>query len=73
MEDLLQTPTPFTKEMTVSQAMKHHPVARWIFFSYNLTGCNSCSISEGETLEELSHKYGISLEALLDDLNGILH
>lgn len=71
MEEL-QSTNPFKKEMTVSQAMKHHPVARWIFFSYNLTGCNSCSISEGETLEELSHKYGISLDALLDDLNGIL-
>jgi hypothetical protein len=42
MEEL-QSATPFTKEMTVSQAMKHHPVARWIFFSYNLTGCNMSS------------------------------
>ena len=65
-------PAPFTKEMTVDQAMKHHPVARWIFFSYNLSGCGACDLSEDETLEKLSAKYGIPLEMLLDDLNGIL-
>lgn len=67
-----EPPAPFTKEMTVDQAMKHHPVARWVFFSYNLSGCGVCDLSSDETLEQLSRKYGIPLEMLLDDLNGIL-
>ncbi|MGH9459542.1 MAG: DUF1858 domain-containing protein [Thermoanaerobaculia bacterium] len=65
-------PAPFTKEMTVSEAMRHHPVARWVFFSFNLSGCNACSISEDETLEQLSAKYGIPLERLLGELNAVL-
>lgn len=67
-----ERPAPFAKEMTVEQAMKHHPVARWVFFSYNLSGCGTCELSEGETLEQVSAKYRIPLEMLLDDLNGIL-
>ncbi len=67
-----EPPAPFTKEMTVDQAMKHHPVARWVFFSYNLSGCGACDLSEDETLEQLARKYGIPLDVLLDDLNGIL-
>jgi hybrid cluster-associated redox disulfide protein len=67
-----ESPAPFTKDMTVDQAMKHHPVARWVFFSYNLSGCGGCDLSQDETLEQLSRKYGIPLEMILDDLNGIL-
>jgi hybrid cluster-associated redox disulfide protein len=63
---------PFTKDMTVDQVMKHHPVARWVLFSYNLSGCGTCDLSENETLEQLSAKYGIPLPMILDDLNGIL-
>lgn len=67
-----ETPLPFTADMTVREAMAHHPVARWVFFSYNLAGCNSCASSENETLAQVSSTYGIALELLLDDLNGLL-
>lgn len=67
-----RTAAPFTGEMTVQDAMKHHPVARWVFFSFNLVGCNACSISESETLAQLSSKYGVSLELLLADLNDLI-
>ena len=63
---------PFTGGMTVTEAMRHHPVARWVFFSFNLTGCGACSISEQETLEQLASKYGIPLDDLLDELNATL-
>lgn len=67
-----ERPRPFTAEMTVQEAMGHHPVARWVFFSYNLAGCNSCASSENETLAQLSVTYGVALEMLLEDLNGLL-
>ena len=67
-----ESPRPFTGDMTVQEAMAHHPVARWVLFSYNLAGCNSCASSESETLAKLSVTYGIPLEMLLDDLNGLL-
>lgn len=73
MSEPAAAPQPFHGGMTVDEAMKHHPVARWVFFSYNIIGCNSCASSEAETLEQLSAKYGIPLELLLSDLNDLLN
>ena len=61
----------FSPEMTVSEALAHHPHARWVFAAYHLNGCNGCSSSDEETLEEVATAYQISLEKLIADLNSL--
>ena len=62
----------FAPETVVAAALEMHPKVRWIFAAYHLGGCTGCDRASGETLEEVAAGYGISLERLLRDLNGLV-
>ena len=61
----------FEPQMTVDQALALHPKARWVFAAYQLSGCNGCSLSAEETLEQVAEGYRLQLDALLCDLNSL--
>lgn len=61
----------FEPETVVADALEKHPKARWVFAAYHVGGCNGCSRSSTETLEELATGYRIPLEKFLRDLNAL--
>jgi hybrid cluster-associated redox disulfide protein len=61
----------FSKDLTVEQAFKVHAGARRVFARFHLGGCSNCSISEHETIEQVSQGYGIPLEVLMAELNKL--
>jgi hybrid cluster-associated redox disulfide protein len=61
----------FDKTLTVEQAFKTHAGARRVFARFHLGGCSNCSISETETIEQVSEGYGIPLNVLMDDLEKL--
>jgi hybrid cluster-associated redox disulfide protein len=67
-----ETPSQFTPDMTVGEAMKLHPKAQFVFASYHLGGCSHCAISEHETIEQVCYGYGIPPDELLESLNRLL-
>jgi hybrid cluster-associated redox disulfide protein len=62
----------FRPSMIVADALALHPKARWVFAAYHIRGCGGCDHASRETLEEVADGYGIPLERLLRDLNGLL-
>jgi hybrid cluster-associated redox disulfide protein len=62
----------FEPQTVVADALEKHPKARWVFAAYHVGGCNGCSRSSSETLEELANGYRIPLEKLLRDLNALV-
>jgi hybrid cluster-associated redox disulfide protein len=67
----MATVAHFTKDLTVEQAFKTHAGARRVFARFHLGGCSHCSISETETIEQVSEGYGIPLNLLMDDLEKL--
>lgn len=61
----------FSKDLTVEQAFKVHAGARRVFAKFHLGGCSNCSISEHETVEQVSQGYGIPLDMLMAELNKL--
>ena len=61
----------FNKEMTVEQAFRTHAGAKRVFAKFHLGGCSNCSISEHETVEQVSAGYGIPLPMLLEELERL--
>ncbi len=61
----------FNKDMTVSEAFKVHAGARRVFAKFHLGGCSNCSISETETIEQVSEGYGIPLPMLMEELGKL--
>ncbi|MGB8267961.1 MAG: hypothetical protein WCE44_16690 [Candidatus Velthaea sp.] len=61
----------FHKDLTVEQAFKTHAGARRVFARFHLGGCSNCSISETETIEQVSEGYGIPLDLLMADLEKL--
>ncbi|HEY0394571.1 MAG TPA: hypothetical protein VGD01_08745 [Candidatus Elarobacter sp.] len=61
----------FSKDMTVEQAFKTHAGAKRVFARFHLGGCSHCSISETETIEQVSEGYGIPLNLLMSDLEKL--
>jgi hybrid cluster-associated redox disulfide protein len=61
----------FSKDLTVEQAFKTHAGARRVFARFHLGGCSNCSISETETIEQVSEGYGIPLNLLMADLEKL--
>jgi hybrid cluster-associated redox disulfide protein len=62
----------FEPQTVVADALEKHPKARWVFAAYHVGGCNGCSRSSSETLEELANGYRIPLERFLRDLNALV-
>ncbi|MEA2690392.1 MAG: hypothetical protein QOD51_2999, partial [Candidatus Eremiobacteraeota bacterium] len=61
----------FSKDLTVEQAFKTHAGAKRVFARFHLGGCSHCSISETETIEQVSEGYGIPLYLLMADLEKL--
>jgi hybrid cluster-associated redox disulfide protein len=61
----------FTKELTIGSAMRMHPRAAEVFMGFHLGGCSHCSISEEETIEQVSLGYGIPVDMLINALNSL--
>lgn len=61
----------FQTDMTVEQAFKAHAGARRVFARFHLGGCAHCSISETETIEQVSESYGIPLGMIMADLEKL--
>jgi hybrid cluster-associated redox disulfide protein len=68
MGDMADT---FNKDMTVEQAFRTHAGARRVFAKFHLGGCSHCSISEHETIEQVSEGYGIPLPMLMSELENL--
>ena len=62
----------FVKDMTIGDALRMHESAGQVFASFHLGGCSHCSMSEDETLEQVTQGYGIDIELLLKTLNDLL-
>lgn len=69
--ETLSAARPFDADTIVADALTLHPKARWVFAAYHLGGCSNCGTADAETLSEVAGSYGIPLEALLADLNGL--
>jgi len=67
----MSTVAHFTKDQTVEQAFKTHAGAKRVFARFHLGGCSHCSISETETIEQVSEGYGIPLALLMADLEKL--
>lgn len=61
----------FSQDMTVEQAFRTHAGARRVFAKFHLGGCSHCSISETETIAQVSEGYGIPLPMLMDELERL--
>lgn len=61
----------FESRTIVADALAMHPKARWVFAAYHLGGCTGCNRAHDETLEQVATGYGLSLDALLADLNSL--
>jgi hybrid cluster-associated redox disulfide protein len=67
----METVVHFSKDMTVEQAFKTHAGAKRVFARFHLGGCSHCSISETETIAQVSEGYGIPLALLMTDLEKL--
>src|ERR1700694_3844698 len=67
----METVVHFSKDQTVEQAFKTHAGAKRVFARFHLGGCSHCSISETETIEQVSEGYGIPLGLLMTDLEQL--
>jgi hybrid cluster-associated redox disulfide protein len=63
--------THFDKDLTVENAFKVHAGAKRVFAKFHLGGCSNCSISESETIEQVSEGYGIPLDMLMAELEKL--
>ncbi len=61
----------FSKDLTVEAAFRVHAGARRVFAKFHLGGCSHCSISETETIEQVSEGYGIPLPMLMEELEKL--
>lgn len=61
----------FTETMTMNRVLELHPKARWVLAAYHFGSCAHCHLSDGETLGEAAASYGIAIDKLLADLNGL--
>jgi hybrid cluster-associated redox disulfide protein len=62
----------FDANMTVADALAHHPHARWVFAAYHVGGCDGCPQTSDETLRQVADGYRLPLEQFLADLNSLL-
>ena len=58
-------------KMTVSDLMRVHPSAMDVFIKRKML-CVGCPTESFHTLEDVAHLYGIALEQLLKELQGVI-
>lgn len=57
-----------TKEMTIAEVVETYPQTVEVFMRYGL-GCLGCAIARMENIEQGAAVHGVSIEALIEDLN----
>ena len=60
---------PLTPSTTVADVLRNRPLAARILMNHRMH-CLGCEIAPFETLEEACEIYGVSLRALLAELNA---
>lgn len=63
---------PVDGETTVHAAHRRHPHVAAIFASYGLPRCLDCAVGVDESLEEAAFGEELSLQELLQRINGLL-
>ena len=58
-------------KMTVSELMRVHPSAMDVFIKRKML-CVGCPTESFHTLEDVAHLYGVALEQLLRELQGVI-
>jgi len=58
-------------KMTVSDLMRVHPSSMDVFIKRKML-CVGCPTESFHTLEDVAHLYGIALEQLLRELQGVI-
>lgn len=62
----------FHGDMSIEAARNRHPAAPSVFARHHLPACDGCAVRFDETVAEAAAAYGLDLDALLGDLNGLL-
>lgn len=61
----------FSKDMLIIDVLRAYPQARAIFTAHGM-GCVGCMGSDTETIESGARMHGISVQALVDELNTLV-
>ena len=67
-----ETMEKITRDMTMGYIVKEYPQAAEIFQRYGM-GCLSCPTAQLESLEKGAMLHGLDVEALLEELNKVVH
>jgi len=69
------TPRPIsqkiTAEMSIEEVATKYPQAIKVFFQHGMQ-CTGCYICGFHSIAESAKEYGVELEPLLNDLNGVI-
>lgn len=57
-----------TKDMTIGEVIRKKPNAAEILMNFGM-GCVGCPSAQAESVEDAAQVHGLSLEALLEELN----
>lgn len=57
-----------TKDMTIGEVISKKPNAAEILMNFGM-GCVGCPSAQAESVEDAAQVHGLSLEALLEELN----
>jgi hypothetical protein len=61
----------FTKELSIAEALALHPGVKDVLTRNHLPSCGSCAVSGLESLEDGLSNHGVSVEAVLAELNRL--
>lgn len=61
-----------TKEMSILDVVQQYPKSTEVFRKYGM-GCFGCAAARFENIEQGALAHGIDIDALIVDLNKIIH
>jgi hybrid cluster-associated redox disulfide protein len=63
---------PFTKQMSILEALETHPAARQVFERYGM-GCSLCIGAQLESIESGAIMHAVDADDVVAELNGLDH
>lgn len=60
----------FTRDMTILEALRAHPLSREVFMRSGMT-CVNCMGAQMESVEEGARMHELDVAQLLEELNGL--